>query len=104
MPTVRDKMILDLERQRWKYADASEAAIRQLFDESPTRYYQRLAPLLDRPDSLGYDAQLVKRLQRLPDRRRAARRGATHGAASRPTSPGATLRQAQKTGSDLRKH
>jgi hypothetical protein len=84
MLTVRDKMTLDLERQRWRYAGAKDAAIRDRLGESPARYYQRLNALLDSPEALAHDAQLVNRLRRLRDGRRQARRGATHGAASRP--------------------
>lgn len=48
MLTVRDTMTLDLERQRWRYAGAKDAAIRYRLGESPARYYQRLNALLDR--------------------------------------------------------
>ncbi|HEY6933035.1 MAG TPA: DUF3263 domain-containing protein [Marmoricola sp.] len=87
MLTVRETMTLEMERRRWKYDGAKAAAIRQTFDETPTHYYQRLNALLDRPETLAHDAQLVYRLRRLPDRRRAARRGAARGAVSRPVRP-----------------
>lgn len=77
MLTVKEKMTLDFERQWWKYAGAKEAAIREQFDESATRYYQRLNQLIDRPEALAHDALLVKRLRRLREARREARRSAS---------------------------
>lgn len=68
-----DRQILDFERQRWKYAGAKDAAVREQFGMSPTRYYQVLGALIDRPEALAYDAQLVGRLARLRDARRGAR-------------------------------
>jgi hypothetical protein len=73
----RDREILAFERQWWKYAGAKEAAIRELFDMSATRYYQVLNALIDRPEALVADPMLVKRLRRLRatrQRTRSARR------------------------------
>lgn len=72
--TVLDRQTLDFERQWWKHPGAKEAAIRETFDESPVRYYQRLNALIDQPEAVEYDVLLVKRLQRLRHRRIAARR------------------------------
>ncbi|MGV9837335.1 DUF3263 domain-containing protein [Nocardia niigatensis] len=69
--------ILDFERKWWKYAGAKEEAIRELFDLSPTRYYQVLNAVVDKPEALAADPMLVKRLRRLRASRqktRAARR------------------------------
>ena len=66
----RDLAILAFERQWWRYAGAKEQAVREQFDLSPTRYYQVLNALIDRPEALVADPMLVKRLRRL----RAARR------------------------------
>lgn len=66
----RDLAILVFERQWWRYAGAKEQAVREQFDLSPTRYYQVLNALIDRPEALVADPMLVKRLRRL----RAARR------------------------------
>jgi hypothetical protein len=66
----RDLAILTFERQWWRYAGAKEQAVREQFDLSPTRYYQVLNALIDRPEALVADPMLVKRLRRL----RAARR------------------------------
>lgn len=71
--SVKDLMTLELERQRWRYDALKEAEIRLQFSESSTRYYQRLAELVDRPEALAHDPVLVRRLQRLRDQRRAAR-------------------------------
>ncbi|MCU1647509.1 MULTISPECIES: DUF3263 domain-containing protein [unclassified Nocardia] len=73
----REIDILDFERKWWKYAGAKEEAIRELFDLSPTRYYQVLNAVVDKPEALAADPMLVKRLRRLRASRqktRAARR------------------------------
>ena len=73
----RDQNVLAFERQWWKYAGAKEQAIRELFDMSPTRYYQVLNALLDDPAALAHDPMLVKRLRRMRSERqrnRTARR------------------------------
>ena len=78
MLTVRDKMTLDLEARRFKYMAAKDAVVRDLFSETPTRYYQRLNTLLGRPEALAYAPTLVRRLQRLQATRQSVRRGLTH--------------------------
>jgi hypothetical protein len=70
----REREILALERHWWKYAGAKERAIRELFGVSPTRYYQVLNALIDRPEALAHDPMLVKRLRRSRQRVRSARR------------------------------
>ena len=73
----RETAILAFERQWWKYAGAKEAAIKDLFGMSATRYYQVLNALIDRPEALVADPMLVKRLRRLRatrQRTRSARR------------------------------
>lgn len=69
----RDQGILAFERQWWKYAGAKEQAIRELFDMSPTRYYQALNALLDDPAALAHDPMLVKRLRRMRSERQRSR-------------------------------
>ena len=64
---------LEFERLHWKYAGARAGAILDRFDMTETRYLQKLLALIDRPEALAYDAQTVKRLQRLRDGRRAER-------------------------------
>ena len=73
----RDRDILEFERHWWKYAGAKEAAVRERFDMSSTRYYQVLNALIDRPEALEADPLLVRRLRRLRaarQRQRSARR------------------------------
>lgn len=68
-------MTLRFEENRWKYTGARDAAIRHLFSESPTRYYQRLGTLLDRREALEAYPATVHRLRRLRDLRRRQRAG-----------------------------
>ena len=63
--TDEETEILDFERHWWKYVGAKEAAIRETFDWSSTRYYQALHALIARPAALAHDPLTVKRLQRL---------------------------------------
>lgn len=71
--TDREREILAFERHWWKYAGAKEQAVRELFGVSPTRYYQVLNALLDRPEALAHDPMLVKRLRRTRRSRQRAR-------------------------------
>ncbi|MEY9214094.1 DUF3263 domain-containing protein [Thermobifida halotolerans] len=67
----RDQRILAFERQWWKLEGSKEQAIRDEFGFSPTRYYQILNGLIDRPEALVFDPMTVKRLRRRrADRRR----------------------------------
>jgi Protein of unknown function (DUF3263) len=70
----REHEMLTFERQWWRSAGAKETAIRERFGVTPTRYYQVLNALVDRPDALALDPLLVRRLRRL---RSARRRGRT---------------------------
>jgi hypothetical protein len=73
----RDRLLLEFERQWWKYSGAKENAIRELFDMSATRYYQILNALIDSEAALDFDPMLVKRLRRMRAERqkqRSARR------------------------------
>ena len=69
----RELAVLAFERQWWKYAGAKEAAIKELFDMSATRYYQVLNALIDKPEALVADPMLVKRLRRLRSTRQRTR-------------------------------
>ncbi len=71
--SLRDQQILEFERLWWRYQGAKEQAIREKFDMSPTRYYQVLNALLDRPASMAFDPLLVKRMRRLRAARQRAR-------------------------------
>ncbi|MDS1270223.1 DUF3263 domain-containing protein [Lipingzhangella sp. LS1_29] len=71
--TERDARILAFENQWWKLEGSKEQAIRDEFGFSPTRYYQLLNDLIDRPEALAQDPMLVKRLRRLRNSRRRKR-------------------------------
>jgi hypothetical protein len=78
--TQREREILAFERQWWKYAGAKEQAIRELFDMSPTRYYQLVNRLIDKSAALEADPMLVKRLRRLRSGRQRLRTAPRLGA------------------------
>ena len=67
MPVLSEtqRAILDFERTWWRQSGAKEQAIRDIFEISPTRYYQQLNALLELPQALSYDPALVNRLHRL---------------------------------------
>jgi hypothetical protein len=71
--TDRDARILDFERRWWRHAGSKEQAIRDIFDLSPTRYYQLLNALLDNPAAMASAPVLVNRLRRLRASRSRAR-------------------------------
>lgn len=54
--------MLDLEARFWKHAGVKEAVVAQRFGLSPTRYYQRVAALLRRPEAAAYAPVTVRRL------------------------------------------
>lgn len=66
--------ILGFERTIWKYAGAKEAAIRERFAISATRYYQLLGWAIDQPEAVQHHAPTVHRLRRLREKRLEARR------------------------------
>jgi hypothetical protein len=69
----REARILAFERSWWRQPGAKEQAIADTLGLSPTRYYQLLNALIDRPESLQFDPVLVKRLRRQRARRRRMR-------------------------------
>jgi hypothetical protein len=69
----RDHEMLLFERQWWRRAGAKETAIRDVFGVPPTRYYQVLNALVDRPEALATDPLLVRRLRRLRSARQQKR-------------------------------
>jgi Protein of unknown function (DUF3263) len=73
----RTRWVLDFERTWWRQGGSKERGIRERFGVSTTRYHQLLMRAIERPEALGYDPVLVRRLRRLRDdrrRRRLARR------------------------------
>ncbi len=71
--SARDIAIIDFERTWWLEPGPKEQAIRVRLGLSPTRYYQLLNHLIDRPEAHKYDPLVVRRLRRLRERRRRAR-------------------------------
>ena len=71
--TDADHIIIKLESQRWRYPGAKEARALELLGMSATRYYQRLAALIEHPAVEAAHPALVRRLRRLRDARRAQR-------------------------------
>ena len=69
----RERAILDFEQGWWTRPGSKEAAIREVFDLSATRYYEVLGGLLESPDALDHDPLTVRRLRRIRDERRRAR-------------------------------
>lgn len=56
---------LELERLSWRLPGTKDEAIRERFDLSPVRYYQRLNVIIETPEALAFDAQTVNRLRRI---------------------------------------
>lgn len=71
--TDQDLKMLRFERQFYRYAGTKESAIREAFGVSTTRYFQQLNALLDNPEAMRAEPQLVARLRRLRTARQAAR-------------------------------
>jgi hypothetical protein len=67
--TDLERDVLAFERLRFQHAGAKDTAIRDRFRLTPTRYYQLLNALLDRPEALQHDPQLILRLRRLREQR-----------------------------------
>ena len=63
--TSREQDMLVFERQWWRRAGAKDTAIRARFGMPPTRYYQALNALVDRPDAWAADPLVVGRLRRV---------------------------------------
>lgn len=71
--TDTEQAVLALAARRWKCPGAKEEAMLTELGMTPTRYYQVLESLIDRPEAREAEPQLVRRLQRLRDQRRPAR-------------------------------
>jgi Protein of unknown function (DUF3263) len=71
--TEREQDILRFERKWWRYAGGKEQALMDMFQLSPTRYFQVLNALIDQPAALAFDPMLVKRLRRMRHTRQQAR-------------------------------
>lgn len=67
---AQDRAVLAFERLRWKNRGAKDTAVLVLFGMSWPAYVQTLHSILDKPEALEYDAELVNRLRRLREARR----------------------------------
>lgn len=73
--TDLERAVLDFEREHpfWRYAGHKDDAVRKTFDITPTRYAQVLVGAISKPAGLEYDAQTVRRVQRVIRARRRRR-------------------------------
>ncbi|MEC7923580.1 MAG: DUF3263 domain-containing protein [Actinomycetota bacterium] len=71
----REIAILDFERTAWRLEGPKDAAIRQRFGLSPSRYYQIRNVLIDMDEAIDYDPLVVRRLRRSRTKRRSVRYG-----------------------------
>jgi hypothetical protein len=62
--TELEMRILAFERSLWRSPGAKEREILDSVGITPTRYYQLLNELIDRPDAAQFDPALVARLRR----------------------------------------
>lgn len=69
----RDRRLLDFERSWWNEPGPKETAIIELFGLTTDEYNHALNALIDDADAAAYDALVVRRMQRMRDRRRKAR-------------------------------
>ncbi|UUG69895.1 helix-turn-helix DNA binding domain protein [Gordonia phage Morkie] len=68
--TDDDRRMLDLAGQRWNYAGNLEQRVRDEFEISLTRFWQRVNHLCDTRAALEYAPATVNRLRRLRTARR----------------------------------
>jgi len=73
--TELEMRILAFERSWWRTPGAKEREILGTFGISPTRYYQLLNELIDRPAAAQFDPALVARLRRRRAERNRLRSG-----------------------------
>ena len=69
----RDRAMLDFEGSWWQQPGPKEAAIKERFGLSPSRYRQILAILTDSDEAEQTNPLLIRRLRRERDRRRRTR-------------------------------
>ncbi len=77
--TELEMRILAFERSWWQSPGAKEREILDAFGISPTRYYQLLNELIDRPEAAQFDPALVARLRRRRAERNRLRSGRETG-------------------------
>ena len=74
--TDLDREILAFEQDWVAHAGAKDTAVRDRFDLTPAGYHQLLNRIIDNPAAEAHAPRLVRRLRRLRDARRHARRTA----------------------------
>jgi hypothetical protein len=62
--STRQREVLDLEREWWRWSPTKKAAILDRLGCSPAAYYAVLRRLTPSEDALRYDPLLVRRLRR----------------------------------------
>lgn len=78
MITERHRAMLELERHFWSHEEPKDVLIRARFQCTVDEYYAELNTLLESPDARDHDPLVVRRLQRMRDRRRRARLDGAH--------------------------
>jgi hypothetical protein len=71
--TLRERRVLDLEREWWHHAPTKEQAIREQLSLSPAAYYAALRRLVGSPEAFAYDPLVIARLRRRMRERRRSR-------------------------------
>jgi hypothetical protein len=71
--TDRERRLLDFENSWWHTPVPKDEQLRAELSLNPTRYYQQLNALIDRPAALVYKPLVVKRLRRQREARQSAR-------------------------------
>ena len=66
-----DRAMIDLAGEFWRHEALREAAMRERFDLTPTRFWQRVNTLIELPEALMHSPIVVNRLRA----RRAGARG-----------------------------
>jgi Protein of unknown function (DUF3263) len=81
--TAHERALIDFEREWWKLGSRKDVGIRARFDISTSSYYRALHGLIDRAESVEYDALTVLRLRK---RREQVRRDRIEGRRADPGS------------------
>lgn len=71
--TERDAEILTFARDWYAFRGAHEAAVRERFDMTATRYFLELNRIIDLPAAMAYDPFTTRRLQRIRTERQRSR-------------------------------
>lgn len=69
--TPLEESVLAIEREFPKYGGPKDDAIRRRLDISPTIYFQVLNALMDRPEAMEHEPQIIGRLHRVREQKQA---------------------------------